>query len=123
MPYAPRKPCCQPGCAALVRVSERYCTAHRRAARTQVDERRGSSAERGYGRTWRRVRLMVLADEPLCRMCKADGRLTAASEVDHIDGDSRNNQRGNLRPLCKPCHSRRTARDQGFARPGGGSKV
>jgi 5-methylcytosine-specific restriction protein A len=85
----------------------------------QRDRERGTRQQRGYDAAWQRVRLVVLAAEPLCRFCDAAGRIEPATEVDHIDGNSRNNDRANLRPLCKPCHSRRTARDQGFARGGG----
>jgi 5-methylcytosine-specific restriction protein A len=60
--------------------------------------------------------LVILADEPLCRMCIEQGLVTAAEEVDHIDGDSHNNDRGNLRPLCRACHLQRTARDQAFGK-------
>lgn len=81
-----------------------------------ADRRRGSAASRGYDARWRKIRASVLAEEPLCRMCKAKGFVTAASEVDHIDGDAWNRKRDNLRPLCKPCHSSRTARDQAFGR-------
>jgi 5-methylcytosine-specific restriction endonuclease McrA len=84
-----------------------------------IDSRRGNSAARGYGHAWRQTRLIVLGQEPLCRFCNEAGRLTAATEVDHIDGNSRNNVRDNLRPLCKPCHSQRTARDQAFGRASG----
>lgn len=116
MPMAAPSPCCQPGCGVLVKRSERYCAEHKRAVYRQIDARRGSSADRGYGHIWRsRVRPSVLSVEPLCRMCKANGLIVAAAEVDHIDGNSLNNDRDNLRPLCKRCHSARTARDQGFA--------
>lgn len=108
MPSRPPRPCTHSGCPALVTDGAR-CAAHRRA----VEQRRGSAHARGYDRGWRRVRLRVLTDEPLCRMCKAEGRVRPANEVDHIDGDSRHNARANLRPLCKSCHSRRTMRDQG----------
>ena len=39
-----------------------------------------------------------------------------ANEVDHIDGNPWNNEPGNLRSLCKQCHSRRTATEQSFGR-------
>jgi hypothetical protein len=53
----------------------------------------------GYGQ---KVRLVVL-----CRFCKERGWITAADEVDHIDGDSSNNERDDLRPLCGPCQVKR----------------
>ena len=62
---------------------------------------------------WRRLRAAVLDAEPLCRECAKAGRTTAASCVDHIDGDSHNNDTSNLQPLCSPCHSRKTAREDG----------
>lgn len=119
MPTSPPRPCSATGCPALVRGSTRYCAAHARAEQRRIDERRGSSTERGYDWTWRtRIRPAALAREPLCRMCNDEGRVTAACEVDHIDGNSRNNDPANLRPLCKRHHSQRTARDQAFGRKG-----
>lgn len=85
-----------------------------------VDRRRGSPAERGYDAAWRRIRAAVLAAEPQCRLCLEAGRITAATVVDHIetiaDRPDLRLAPGNLRPLCKPCHDARTAREQGFAR-------
>ncbi len=73
-----------------------------------------SSTARGYGADWRRLRERILAAEPLCRFCAADGRVTAATDVDHIEPftglhDPRRLDPANLRPLCRPCHLRRTA--------------
>ncbi|WP_231332648.1 HNH endonuclease signature motif containing protein [Actinomadura graeca] len=60
------------------------------------------------------MRNRFLRANPWCGRC---GEL--AVEVDHIDGlgprGPRGYDPGNLRSLCKPCHSARTARDQ----PGG----
>jgi 5-methylcytosine-specific restriction protein A len=70
---------------------------------------------RGYGSDWTRLRLQVLTDEPLCRMCSAEGRVTAAREVDHIKpfnglADPLRLDPDNCRPLCTPCHRHRTGR-------------
>ena len=62
---------------------------------------------------WRHLRAQVLHEQPLCAHCKALGRVTAATEVDHLDNDPGNNHRNNLQGLCKPCHSRKTASEAG----------
>lgn len=63
---------------------------------------------------WRRIRAMVLAEQPLCVHCEKRGRLTPALHVDHIDNDSHNNKRSNLQGLCAECHSRKTATEMGY---------
>jgi len=75
-----------------------------------------TTTERGYGWQWQKLRLVILADEPLCRFCRERGLVVVADEVDHIDGNSHNNDRANLRPLCRPCHLKRTAEDQAFGK-------
>ena len=61
--------------------------------------------------------MVVLRERPLCESCRAAGRLTAATEVDHADGNVWNLEAANLRPLCKSCHSRKTvACDGGLGR-------
>jgi 5-methylcytosine-specific restriction protein A len=87
-----------------------------------VYERRASASARGYDRTWQRLRLMVLAAEPLCRHCAAAGRATTATEVHHVipirDRPDMRLNRSNLVPLCKPCHSVETEREnRGLCRP------
>lgn len=73
-----------------------------------------TTTQRGYGWQWQKLRLIILAEEPLCRFCRERGLVTPADEVDHIDGNAHNNDRDNLRPLCRPCHLQRTGRDQAF---------
>lgn len=97
-----------------------------RCERHQVDikraeQERGSAAQRGYGRKWQAARAAFLAENPLCKACRDAGRKTAASQVDHIvphKGDvSLFWRRSNWQALCGPCHSAKTAReDGGFGR-------
>lgn len=61
---------------------------------------------------WRKLRASVLAGEPLCRHCAARGLVVAADTVDHMNGAD-DNRLESLQPLCTPCHSRKTAHDQG----------
>ena len=64
---------------------------------------------------WRAIRATVLEHEPLCRECRKQGRVTAATHVDHIDGDAMNDDPSNHQPLCLSCHSSKTnAEDGGF---------
>lgn len=71
--------------------------------------------QRLRGRAGVEQRRRRLAAEPLCRDCKAKGRVTAATVPDHIkplalggtDDDS------NIRCLCEPCHKVRTAEQFG----------
>jgi 5-methylcytosine-specific restriction protein A len=68
--------------------------------------------------TWRKIRAAQLAREPLCRECHKQGKLTSANTVDHVDGDSFNNQSVNLQSLCASCHGRLTVHhDGGFGNP------
>ena len=71
---------------------------------------RGSAAERGYDSKWRKARTAFLAEYPLCIMCEAQGRVAAASVVDHIKPHRGDHAlfwaRSNWQPLCKPHHDR-----------------
>ena len=63
-----------------------------------------------YGSGWNRIRRWVLANTPLCPC----GR--PATDVDHItplrNGGTHDVR--NLQALCHSCHSRKTARENGF---------
>ena len=112
--------CRHPGCR--VRVHNGYCDTHRPA---QVDrtarERQRRRALPTNSAAWRRIRAAHLMAQPLCVMCEREGRITPATHVDHIDGDSHNNHPDNLQSLCASCHSRKTARqDGGFGNRGRG---
>jgi 5-methylcytosine-specific restriction protein A len=90
-------------------------------ARREADSRRGNSAERGYGAQWRIARVHFLRNHPLCMGDACAGLLMPATVVDHITphrGDVRLFwDRTNWQALCKPCHDRKTAReDGGFGR-------
>lgn len=71
---------------------------------------RPSAARRGYDRKWRMIRAGFLKAHPRCEMCGA-----AASEADHRTPLAAGGTHAwaNLRALCKPCHSRKTAREDG----------
>lgn len=74
---------------------------------------RKPSSQRGYDKTWRRIRAAILTACPLCEHC-----WDAESEhVDHIRPleEGGTNEASNLQALCRSCHSHKTAtRDGGF---------
>ena len=88
----------------------------------EQDARRATSHRRGYDRRWAKARATFLAHHPLCATCTANGLITAAAEVDHIvphRGDPALFwDPANWQPLCKACHSRKTAGELGWGRRG-----
>lgn len=64
---------------------------------------------------WRARRKAQLDAEPLCRICKRQGRATPARVADHIKphrGDLTLFWCGDLQSLCKPCHDSTKAQEE-----------
>lgn len=82
-------------------------------SQAESDARRGTAASRGYGGRWQRLRLMFLRANPLCAHCLEAGRVSAATDVDHVLArrNGGTDDWDNLQPLCHSCHSRKTARE------------
>ena len=80
------------------------------------DRARGSASSRGYDRTWQKLRLVILARDPLCLFCLEQGRLVPSRQVDHIrpiaERPDLRLDPANLRGLCDSCHSAHTARQR-----------
>jgi len=116
MPWRPRAACLVVGCQTPS-VRQGRCLAHAQ----QLERTRESATARGYTqKEWRRKRHDKLQREPVCRTCKTLGRTTFANEVDHIVPKSLGgtDDDDNLQPLCKACHSRKTAQEIGLGREG-----
>lgn len=95
---------------------QRYCVEHGRV----VAESRASSNDRGYTWRWRQAAKTFLISHPLCECadCQAGKlRVTAATVVDHRiphGGDETLFwDQDNWRAMAKPCHDRKTAREDG----------
>jgi len=70
--------------------------------------------QRGYCNQWLKLRASILASEPLCRICAVQGRVTAATQVDHVVpfrgiADPARLDRSNLRPVCADHHMQITS--------------
>jgi len=121
MPRRPLSPCPEPGCSALTGGGR--CARHRRVQQAALEQDRASSHERGYTRAWQRARGAYLREHPLCECAEHVGRddAPAATVVDHIRPHRGDRElfwdRDNWRAMAKPCHDRKTARqDGGFGR-------
>ena len=105
------RPCGRPGCSELVR--EGRCPPHEREHRQRLEATRLSRQRRGYGSRWEASRRGWLRAHPKCVKC---GR--PANVVDHIvphkgDWSLFWDFRGNVQSMCTPCHSKKTAMDDG----------
>lgn len=82
-----------------------------------AEQVRGTSAQRGYGSRWQKARRTYLDRNPLCVHCTAEGKTVVATVVDHII-PHKNDQAlfwdtANWQALCKACHDRKTATEDG----------
>lgn len=77
---------------------------------------------RATGR-WTRLREFVLVAEPLCRECGLHGRVTVATQVDHVVPAALDVDRffdlANLQPLCTACHATKSAQERAARRDAG----
>lgn len=75
---------------------------------------REGKADRLYGRRWRKARAAFLMEKPFCTMCEAEGKLQAATVVDHVKPHRGDEalfwDQGNWQPLCERHHNRDKAR-------------
>lgn len=93
-----------------------FCDEHadKRSNWNKRQDRIGSTTERGYGHAWRKLRASILErDDYLCLLCKANGHVTEATDVDHIIPREQGgtDDPTNLQSLCSPCHKEKTAKE------------
>jgi len=74
-----------------------------------------ATTERLRGRANQQARRRLFASSPLCVSCKAKGRVTAATERDHIVPLHQGGEESpsNEQPLCHACHAEKSAREAG----------
>lgn len=101
MPTAAPRPCSHTGCHALAVASGR-CDDHQR----EVWRKKPQATKRITGRRLQAMRADLFRRKPLCVECQRLGRVTLATQRDHImplaEGglDDSDNEQG----LCEPCH-------------------
>lgn len=93
------------------------CPKHAAQVRRESDQARPTRTARLYSNRWDRARSTFLRSHPLCAYCLELGCLTPATAVDHFV-PHRGDQalfwdESNWRATCAPCHSSKTAREDG----------
>ena len=120
IPIKPKRPCKSPMCPNLCDSS--YCSDHQRLdSRKLYDKTMRPQYRKLYATVaWQRIRKRILMEQPFCVHCESVGRVTKATDIDHIVDHVGNVSLfydvSNLQPLCKACHSAKTAVTRGFAK-------
>ena len=74
----------------------------------------GAPDLRKRGRAGMRERDQIRREEPLCRLCLAEGRTSATTVIDHIKplSEGGSDERRNKQGLCDPCHEAKSAAER-----------
>lgn len=114
MPRKLKHPCSYPGCPELT--EGRYCPVHQKEMDREYNSNRPYKKLYNSSR-WQGLRRYVLNKQPLCVECLKAGVVTPATVVDHIEPHKGNVDlfwdENNLQSLCKSCHDRKTAKEDG----------
>tara|TARA_R100000654_G_scaffold75059_1_gene111076 strand:- start:50 stop:376 length:327 start_codon:yes stop_codon:yes gene_type:complete len=79
---------------------------------TNIDK---SNASFYNSRQWRKLRLMILQRDPVCKECEKKNIFVSSVVVDHILSIRLGGAKlspDNLQGLCTTCHNRKSARDK-----------
>lgn len=101
MPIAAPRPCTHPGCGVLVRDGTGRCPQH-----PKTNWVKATPVKRITGRRLQTLRADLFEREPLCAECRRQGRVTLATQRDHIvsleEGGTEDPE--NIQGLCHDCH-------------------
>lgn len=102
MPVSAPRPCTHPGCGVLVRDGSGRCAKHPKPQWSKP----ATATKRITGRKLQAMRAELFARDPLCAECKRQGRVTLATQRDHIKAlaEGGADDDGNVQGLCADCH-------------------
>ena len=106
MPTAAPKPCGHPGCGVLVRDGTSRCPKHP----AKVWAKPVTATKRVTGRRLQAMRAELFSNNPLCAECQKHGRVTLATQRDHIKplAEGGADEIDNTQGLCDDCHDRKS---------------
>ena len=104
------KPCTHPGCGVLVRDGSGRCNKHPRPAWSKKVD----APKRVTGRKLQQLREQLFRRDPLCAECKRHGRVTLASQRDHIKplAEGGTDTDDNVQGLCIECHDAKSLQER-----------
>ena len=115
MPDMPSRPCRRAGCPELT--TDGLCRAHKAAAHKRYDQdQRDPDGKRFLDSTvWKNLRRWKIAQNPACEHCIAEGGMSLAIQVDHIEPRDKRPDlamvASNLQSLCLYHHGTKTAKE------------
>ena len=114
MAKAAPKPCGHPGCGVIVRDGTSRCPKHPREAWGK----KPTATKRVTGRKLQAMRAALFSANPLCVECQRLGRVTLATQRDHIiplaEGGKDDDE--NVQGLCHDCHDVKSQAESGRGR-------
>lgn len=112
-PMKPMKPCKHPGCRKLT--VDGYCEEHKAEGKPWAKK---IERPRMRGRKLQRERKRLFDERPLCEECLKHGRVTVATQRDHIIPLSQGglDVPENTQALCQACHDVKTAEESKVGR-------
>ena len=100
--YVPRMKSCRSCHDSMFQVRNYGCTSCQRKSVASLQ-----SLPRKFNKRYHKYR------KPICEACGFIPKHMAQIEVDHVDGNHRNNHPSNLRSLCANCHRLKTMVERG----------
>ncbi len=110
MPTSAPKPCTHPGCGTLVRDGSGRCTKHSKPAWSKPV----TATKRVTGRRLQAMRAELFTRCPLCVECERKGRVTLATQRDHIKplAEGGTDTEDNVQALCAECHESKSLQER-----------
>jgi len=116
MPYIQPRRCNYPSCKEKITGKASYCPEHSKLINQQYEKTRETATKRGYNARWHKTSKAFLEENPVC-VIRGPGCTYIATETDHIEPHKGNKEKfwdkSNFQPVCKRCHSRKTAEEDG----------
>ena len=86
-----------------------------KGVKREQPQKRNKNEKFYNSKAWRNLRANYIQRNPICVMCKAQGKLTPGDHIDHIRPIEQGGaalDESNLQTLCISCHARKTLKER-----------